>query len=179
MDGYKSIKDYLIDQRLLNLAQEIDRSRRGEMDIEKLMKINVKKRFENASKKFKKELERKKYTELDLKLLAANQSDEIDSFRAFYEIVYGTEDIQISKFKKIIRSQVFKQGKLTTLTRFIPLKIDTPRKLIGFLRRWREGITDSELEAVMSVVGHSSWEDWLQEFTEKGSVFFTNGRWQY
>lgn len=179
MIGYNSIKDYILDQKLLLLAGELDLGRRGEMDIEKLMRQNIKERLKNASKLFQNEMKKNKYTELDLKLLTANENDHIETFREFYEQVYGTKEVKISKFKQIIKSRSFKDGKLHTLTRYIPIRIDTPRKLLGFLRRWKQGITDSELEAVMSVVAVGDWESWLQGFIEKDNVFFSNGRWHY
>lgn len=174
MNGYESIKEYIQDQELLVVAKEIGTVKRG-MHIEKLMKERIKKKKQNQTNKFKKELQKNKYTELDLKLLSVNKKSP-ESLEEIYVKLFGKEQIKIDKVKKIIKSESYKQGKLYKIYRFIPSKIDSARKLRNFLKSWQSGITELELNTILKLIGEKENKEWFEKYLDKEHYHKHRGR---
>jgi len=174
MNGYESIKEYIQDQELLAIAKELGVVKRG-MHIERLIKEQIKNKTKNQTNKFRKEIQKNKYTELDLKLLSVNKKDP-KSLENIYQNIFGKEQIKIENIKKIIKSESFKQGKLYKIYRFIPSKIDSPRKLRNFLKNWQSGITESELDIILKLMGEKKHKEWFEKFLDKENYHKHRGR---
>ena len=175
MQGYNTLKEFIEDYKLYLAAKRIDPGRERGETIPRYLLSRIKFRITNSSKNFQAMLEKNKYSYVDLKLIATNEIiGEITSLDDFIYVCFGRGQ-KISSYKKLLKTNAFKNGQLNKLYEFIPYEITTKEEFINFLGS-NHGLSYASIKALMKFICKGNWQEWFSEMRKDNKIIFRGGR---
>ena len=176
MKGYSNINGCIEDYKLLVVAKHIDPGRGNGESVTKYLIRKMNNKLKHSSHKFKSQMKRDKYNIYDLNLIAVNslfkKTRSIDDFCCMMVDTYTPEE----RIRRILKSNAFKKGKLTSLSTLLPERITTKEELTDFIRS-NNRVSHYILKIVCDHFVKNKWRDWLEEAQQERKVERIHGEW--
>jgi hypothetical protein len=81
------------------------------------------------------------------------------------------------KLRKLLKSAVFKQGRLYQLKRLVPQKLECKQDLVRFIKE-NSHLSQQDIGIICSALTKKNWKKWLREAQEEKQIIFLRRGWQ-
>ena len=177
--GYNDLKEFTKDFNLYLAARENEPEPRRKTNITKILKKDLDRKLQHATQRFKNLMRERGYTRQDLELIATHTHlGFIHEPEEFLALAYNKSPITLEDYKRLVRSQAFKDGSLRSLYKFIPYNVDGPKSLKRFITKLDgQGIDIDQMTSLLDVIAPPQWQEWLEQLEEEGVQVHRRRRW--